>query len=44
MKLCTVLTLEDMNYMSGIQSPSHHTPQPPHSGIRLHSRRVYTLW
>lgn len=42
--LYTVLTLEDMNYMSGIQSPFHHTPQHPHSGIRLHSMHVYTLW
>lgn len=39
-----MLTLEDMNYMSGIQSLFHHTPQPLHSGIRLHSRHVYTLW
>ena len=39
-----VLTLEDMNYMSGIQSPFHHTPQRPHGGIHLHSTRVYTLW
>lgn len=39
----TVLTLEGMNYMSGIQSPFHHTPQRPRGGIRLHSMRVYTL-
>lgn len=43
-KLYTVLTLEDMSYMSGIQSLFHHIPQPPHSDIRLHNRRVYTLW
>lgn len=39
----TVLTLEGMNDMSGIQSPFHHTPQRPRGGIRLHSMRVYTL-
>lgn len=39
----TVLTLEGMNCMSGIQSPFHHTPQRPRGGIRPHSMRVYTL-
>lgn len=38
-----VLTLEGMNYTSGIQSPFHHTPRHPRGGIRLHSMRVYTL-
>lgn len=42
-ELYTVLTLEDMNYTFGIQSLFHHTPQPPHSDIHLHSRHVYTL-
>lgn len=42
-QLYTVRTLEDMSYMSGIQNLFHHTPQPPRGGIRLRSRRVYTL-
>lgn len=41
---CSGLTLEDMNYTSGIRNLFHHTPQRLQSGIHLHSRHVYTLW
>lgn len=42
--LHSVLTLGGMSYMSGIQSPFHHTPQHPHGGIHPRSERACTLW
>lgn len=37
------LTPEGMSCTSGIQSPFHRTPQRPHGGIHLRSRRACTL-